>query len=63
MLELTDVAEPSRLRKRRLADDDGVQNVCEDDGCGAEIVERELLSCDAPASGCALSVSWIEISR
>jgi len=47
MQGLTEDVEPSRLRKRRLADDDGIQNVCEDDGCGAKIVERELLRCDA----------------
>jgi hypothetical protein len=58
---LTEDVEPSRLRKRHLADDDGVQNVCEDDGCGANIAERELLRCDAP--GCALTVSLTEISR
>ncbi|KDR81053.1 hypothetical protein GALMADRAFT_91766 [Galerina marginata CBS 339.88] len=53
MQGLTEDIEPSRLRKRRLADDDGIQNVCEDDGCGADIAERDLLRCDAP--GCALT--------
>ena len=53
-----DSVEPSRLRKRCLPDDDSIQNVCEDDGCRAEISERELLRCDAP--GCDLTVSWIK---
>src|ERR1700678_1046784 len=58
---LTEDVEPSQLRKRHLADDDGVQNVCEYDECGANIAARELLRCDAP--GCALNVSLAEIWR
>ena len=37
------------------------QNLCEDDGYRADVAEKEFLCSDA--LGCALTVSWIEISR
>ena len=49
--------------KRGLLDKDldSIQNVCEDGGCRADVAEREILR--SVALECALTVSWIEISR
>ena len=49
--------------KRRLLDKDldSIQNVCEDDGCRAEVAERKILRSVVPEH--AFTVSWIETSR